>query len=399
MPDHESILIGLSLFLFAAACLGHLILLILGHNLLYGFVTHPLLSDVSRGLQGLVMVAAVPAYWYFWGFDGLALLQFETAPPWQQVPLAYVALCWLTALVLFPAVTLQRLLRKPPAVLAEERVRVLDVAKELGQPPIGNGRRSIYPHLPGNELYQIELIERTLRLPRLPPAWDGLTIVQVTDLHMHGCPDRDYFRFVMDRCAEWEPDLVAVTGDIVDSKRHHRWVVPVLGRLRWKVAAFAILGNHDAWHEPGLTRRRLRRIGMRVLGNTWEQIQVRGQPLVVIGQETPWYTPEPDLTSCPPDTFRLCLSHTPDHVGWARRNGVDLMLSGHVHGGQVRLPVVGSVFVPSCYSRRYDMGVFDEAPTVLHVSKGMSGEQPWRYRCRPEVVRLTLRCGERSSLD
>jgi predicted MPP superfamily phosphohydrolase len=208
---------------------------------------------------------------------------------------------------------------------------------------------------------------------------------------MHGCPDLDYYRFVMDRSADWEPDLVAVTGDLVDSKRHHRWVVPVLGRLRWKTAAFAILGNHDKLYEPELTRRRLRRLGMRVLGNTWEQVEVRGQPLVVIGQETPWFTPAPDLTSCPPETFRLCLSHTPDHVGWARRNGIDLMLSGHVHGGQVRLPLVGSVFVPSCYSRRYDVGIFDEPPTLLHVSKGISGEQPWRNRCRPEVVRLTLR--------
>src|SRR5262249_51531929 len=159
--------------------------------------------------------------------------------------------------------------------------------------------------------------------------------------------------------------LVAVTGDIVDSKRHHRWVLPVLGRLRWKVAAFAILGNHDVWHEPNLTRRRLRRLGMHVLGNGWTQIQVRGRPMVVVGQETPWYTPAPDLTDCPPDVFRLCLSHTPDNVGWGRRNGVDLMLSGHVHGGQVRLPMVGSVFVPSRYGRRYDTGVFDESPTVL----------------------------------
>lgn len=391
MPDHDTLLLAASWFLFAAACFGHLILLILVHNWLYGAVTHPVWSDVVRGLHGLVTVAAVPAYWYYWGFDGLALCTMDAATTWLAVPLGYVVLCWFTAFVLLPVVTVRRALRRLPAVLAEERSRVVNVAKELGRRPVGSGSQRLWSYIPGNELYQLELVERTLRLPRLPAAWDGLTIVQVTDLHMHGCPDRDYYQFVMDRCTAWEPDIVAVTGDVVDSKRHHRWVLPVLGRLRWRAHAFAILGNHDRWHEPELTRRRLRKLGMTVLSNTWQQVQVRGLPLVVIGQEAPWFWPPPDLSDCPPDAFRLCLSHTPDHIRWARRNGVDLMLSGHVHGGQVRLPVVGSVFVPSRYIRRYDLGVFDEPPTVLHVSKGISGEQPWRYRCRPEVVKLMLR--------
>ena len=99
---------------------------------------------------------------------------------------------------------------------------------------------------------------------------------------------------------------------------------------------------------------------MHVLGNGWEQIEVRGEPLVAIGQEWPWFRPAPDLSACPPGPFRLCLSHTPDNIRWARRAGVDLMLSGHVHGGQVRLPVFGSMLVPSRYGRRYDCGVFDE---------------------------------------
>jgi uncharacterized protein len=143
-----------------------------------------------------------------------------------------------------------------------------------------------------------------------------------------------------------------------------------------------------------LIRRRLRRLRMHVPGNTWQQIEVRGEPLVVIGHEGPWFHPEPDLRSCPSEPFRLCLSHTPDNIRWARRAGVDLMLSGHVHGGQIRFPLFGSVLVPSRYGRRYDCGVFDEAPTLLHVSRGLSGDHPLRYRCRPEVTLLTLRpCG------
>jgi hypothetical protein len=97
------------------------------------------------------------------------------------------------------------------------------------------------------------------------------------------------------------------------------------------------------------------------------------------------------LSDCPAGPFRLCLSHTPDNIAWARRAGIDLMLSGHVHGGQIRFPVIGSMLVPSRYGRRYDCGVFAEGPTLLHVSRGLSGEHPLRYGCRPEVTRITLR--------
>ena len=72
--------------------------------------------------------------------------------------------------------------------------------------------------------------------------------------------------------------------------------------------------------------------------------------------------------------------------------GIDLMLAGHVHGGQIRLPPFGSVLVPSRYGRRYDAGAFDEPPTLLHVSRGLSGEHPVHYNCLPEVTLLTLRC-------
>src|SRR5207245_892535 len=131
-------------------------------------------------------------------------------------------------------------------------------------------------------LFDVDFSERTLALESLPPAWDGLTVLHLSDPHFSGTPDRSFYQHVMDRCRAWDPDLVAVTGDLVDSKVHHRWIVPVLGRLRWRIAAFAILGNHDSWRDVPVIRRRLRRVGMRVLNNRWEQIEVRGLPLVVI---------------------------------------------------------------------------------------------------------------------
>jgi predicted MPP superfamily phosphohydrolase len=74
------------------------------------------------------------------------------------------------------------------------------------------------------------------------------------------------------------------------------------------------------------------------------------------------------------------------------------MLAGHVHGGQIRLPLFGPIFVPSRYSRRYDCGTFDEPPTLLHVSRGLSGQHPLRYNCRPEVTKIILVGSQRSQL-
>ena len=329
---------------------------------------------------------------YLTGWNLAGLFASTPAAPWWHFALAaYVALCWLIALVVFPGITLRRRLRPPPRGLVATTTTTFDVVKHLGHAPLGEGKERALGRLPFNEIFHVEVVEHTLCLPRVPPAWDGLTILHLTDLHLCGSPDKAFFRAVMDRCLDPVPDIVAVTGDLADTVHHAKWIVPLLGRLRWKEAAFAILGNHDFWHDAPYIRRRLNRLRMNVLANTWKPFTVRGEPLIVIGNEYPWNTPQVDLSACPAGPFRLCLSHTPDNIAWARRGQVDLMLSGHVHGGQIRFPFFGSMLVPSKYGRRYDCGAFDEAPTFLYVGRGLSGEHPLRYLCKPEVTRIVLR--------
>jgi predicted MPP superfamily phosphohydrolase len=89
--------------------------------------------------------------------------------------------------------------------------------------------------------------------------------------------------------------------------------------------------------------------------------------------------------------FLLLVSHTPDNFHWAVREGYDLVLSGHTHGGQVRLPLIGPVFAPSLHGTRYASGTFARGSTMLHVSRGVSGIHPLRWFCRPEISLLTLR--------
>jgi predicted MPP superfamily phosphohydrolase len=384
------------LLLFLGACAGHAVLMVSGLNCVYGCALPHKLLSIMRKLDFLVVLAGPLMFWLVFG------LRFDLAPATQPVILgsfasAYVVVCWFLGFGVFPLVTILRLLRRTPAAVLKTTTQMVNVAAELGYKPVGRSKHSRLARLPWNQLFQVDFVEKTLKLPRLPAAWEGLRILHLTDLHLCGCPDRAFYGYVMDRCRAWEPDIVAVTGDVVDSAWHHRWVVPVLGRLRWRIGAFAILGNHDSWREVALIRRRLRRVGVDVIGNGWRQLEVRGEPLVVVGQEGPWFTPPPDLSGCPEGPFRLCLSHTPDNIKWARRNHMDLVLAGHVHGGQIRFPIIGSVLVPSRYSRKYDCGTFDEPPTLMYVSRGLAGQHPLRYNCPPEVTLLVLSGGGTSS--
>jgi hypothetical protein len=375
--------------LAAAAWLGHLVLMIGSHNWFYGGPHSKRVGDLFHLLHAAAVLAFPPALLAAFGHDLAGLFAWGEGSPLQVALRGYVVVCLLTLLAWLPALTVYRNRRREPAT--QVRVEVVDLGERIGPHVVGHGHHAFLARIPGNQILQVEYVEKTLSLPRLPAAWDGLTVLHLSDLHLHGTPDRDWFQAIMDRCADWRPDLVALTGDVADSEVHHRWIIPLLGRLRWQVAAFAILGNHDHRHDVTLIRRRLRRVGMRVLENNWAEAEARGEKFVVIGHEGPWLRGAPDLSACPEGPFRLCLSHTPDHIRWARRHHVDLMLAGHVHGGQIRVPPFGSILLPSKLGRRHDMGTFVLPPTTLHVSRGLSGEHPVRFNCRPEVTLLTLR--------
>jgi predicted MPP superfamily phosphohydrolase len=309
----------------------------------------------------------------------------------HAVVVAYAWICVGIGGLIFPGVTIWRLLQRPPRIVIADESVVVDVEKELGHRPVGDGKYRTTASARINDLFRVDFTKLILQVPGLPTALEGLSILQLSDLHFYGTPSREYFEFIVRRAmADGVPDLLVVSGDIVDHNKYLDWIEPVLSPLKCNIAALAIMGNHDWWMDFGAVRSRLAALGMRVISNRWEEIDVRGETVVAIGHEGPWFRPPPDLTGCPAG-FRLLISHTPDNIGWARRNDCRLMLSGHNHGGQIRLPIIGSLFVPSRFSRKYDMGTFHEPPTVLHVNRGLSGKEPVRFRCRPQVTRIVLR--------
>lgn len=369
---------------FVAAWVGHTYLLTGVLNGLYGRPLPKAFLKAVRLAVG-VLILGFPAFVWQVASSG------SMAAPLLASP--YLWGCALAGGLWFPVVTAVRYFRPTPACVRAERTETVDFGAELGlAAAAGDGRHRWAARLPGNDIYRVDFTELTLAVPGLPVGWDGLTVLFLSDLHFHGTPSRAWFDRVFDRLADWPtPDLVVLAGDYVDTDRHHEWIGPLLGRLKWHEIGAAVLGNHDTLHAPDRVRGALAASGYLVPSNRWMEVTVRGERCVLVGHEGPWIGPPPDTTGVPAGVFKLCVSHTPDNFPWGVRNGMNLMLCGHVHGGQIRLPVVGSIFVPSVFGRRFDMGVFAEDRTVMAVGRGLSGKEPLRWRCRPQAIRLTLR--------
>jgi uncharacterized protein len=381
------------LFLWFIASVGHVAWTVQAINYLHSTRYRQKWIKLLRKACHLFQITGPFLFLWFWGQES-----WDSVGSWGLLPpilLGYLAVIWGIGGGYVPWMLLRRWTRKTPVVLEAETRKVVRVAQQLGYKPAGmSGPYSLLARFPGNQIFDVEVIERTLRLPTLPTAWEGLTLLQLTDLHLCGVPDRRFYEYVGQLCGQRRADLLLITGDLVDSDEHYHWLKPMLRHLKWRYGAFAILGNHDAMFNAEIVLRELAELHITPVGGTWTPMELRGERLILIGNEMPWLQSLPDLTACPDNGFRLCLSHSPDQLPWAKENGIDLMLCGHTHGGQIRIPGIGSVFVPSRFGGRYDQGVFQDTPTVMHVSRGLAGTLPVRYFCRPEVTWLTLKSGK-----
>ncbi|MFQ5732044.1 MAG: metallophosphoesterase [Planctomycetaceae bacterium] len=287
---------------------------------------------------------------------------------------------------------------RAPAALVSNHSTVVDVAERLGTAPIGGGRTSFLARWPGNQVFQLEVNEKRVRHPRWPAAWNGLSILHVSDTHFCGPVDLPFFREVAEIASAERPDLVAFTGDLLDRRSLTSWLPETLGKILAPLGCYFVLGNHDWYLQPDEIRCALAELGWVDVARRCASVPQEKLPdaplrLTLAGDERPWMGGEAEFDGDRQQSFRLLLSHTPDNLPWARRNGVDLMLAGHIHGGQIVLPILGPIYAPSRYGTKYVSGLYWEHPTLLHVSRGVSGRLPLRWNCRPELTKLVLESG------
>lgn len=312
---------------------------------------------------------------------------------WQVLPLfvqVYFVLCG-AGLVGFVWSVLRYQLHRTPRQQTAYSARVIDVAAELGAKPIGPGPFQSLVNMPLNECFTVEIARRTLVLPRLPQELDGLRLLHLSDWHFIGTIDLPFFEKLCEHLRRERFDLAVLTGDLIDDMRLTPWIAQTLGTIQAPLGKFSILGNHDWNLEPPTIRDALQAVGWVDVASRCEVVRHHGADLAIVGNELPWMGTAPRFDNVPSTAFRIALSHSPDNLNWARRERVDLMLSGHNHGGQVVLPIVGPVFAPSLYGVEFAAGLYWRSPTLLCVSRGVSGRHPLRWRCRPEVTVLELR--------
>ncbi|MEZ6088956.1 MAG: metallophosphoesterase [Pirellulaceae bacterium] len=207
-----------------------------------------------------------------------------------------------------------------------------------------------------------------------------------------------FYRFVSDQIIDWQPEIVCLTGDIVDKTHCIEWIDDCFSRLAAPAGCYFILGNHDdRVADPEQVRQRMQSLGWTDVGGKVCVTSYRETKLLIAGNERPWFGSLPALdneeldTADEATTFRLLLSHSPDQIEWARKQRVQLMLAGHTHGGHGRLPLVGPLLSPSHYGSRFASGEFYLSPTTMHVTRGLFGTHMQRIRCRPELSLLNLR--------
>lgn len=330
---------------------------------------------------------------------GVLFNDIEPTVTWSLLPWpvqAYFAVCFVGFLGFVVGVARYHLLRVPTQQ-TQFTSRVINIADELGERPLGPGPFQSLTRFPGNECFHIELNERVLELNRLPPEFDGVRILHLTDLHFIGTIDLPYYQRVFSHLAQQKFDLAVFTGDLLDGAQFADWIPQTLGKIEARLGRYAILGNHD-WNLPtAQIRDTVAAAGWIDVSSRYQLVPVGPAEIAIGGNELPWMGTAPNFADLPPSVFRLALSHSPDNINWARQERVDLMLSGHNHGGQVVLPGIGPVYSPSIYGCRFAGGLYWLDPTFMVVSRGVSGRHPLRISCLPEVSILELRCSSPSS--
>lgn len=374
-----------------------LLLLVAGHTQLWVVMINRLhalpiprrLLRHAKQLHDVAIIGFPPLLLWFVGLRGPRLITYGQ---WSDLSAAWAGVLSLCAvgLGLLVISTVRFQLRPDSSAVHAERTEIVDLAQQLGAPPIADGPLRWLAKVPGNEQFSIELSDKRLTFSRLPPAWHGLRILHLSDWHLLPTLDRSYFEAVTEHALARPADLIVFTGDLIDDPQCLSWLPQTMGRFQARLGQYFILGNHDWEVGADAVRNAMCELGWQWVGGRTFTIESAGRQLVIGGDERPWMGQAPDFNRAGVDDFRLLLSHTPDHFRRAQKEGIDLMLAGHVHGGQVVLPVVGPVYAPSVHGVRYAAGVFEKPPTTLYVSRGLAGRHPLRLRCRPEITWLVL---------
>lgn len=251
--------------------------------------------------------------------------------------------------------------------------------------------------MPLAEANSLSLEHVEIYLKRLPPQLDGFKIIQLSDTHHSPFTSLDHIKRAVKVANRLKPDIFLLTGDYVS---HHREyispVAAVLGKLKAKYGIYACLGNHDHWTDAELVTHLFRGEGINVLINEGFRFETKRGSFWLAGVDD-YMVGKTDVPAALrgsfPDEMKLLLAHNPIIFREAARVGVDLTLSGHTHGGQIKLRDDEKRILPK---RKLKAGLHTRRNSQIYITRGIGTVVvPMRYQCPPEISLLELRAETR----
>jgi predicted MPP superfamily phosphohydrolase len=241
-----------------------------------------------------------------------------------------------------------------------------------------------------------------LRLSRLPEAFHGFRIAQISDVHFGPYMGKADLERAVQLAQSFRPDLLALTGDFVShpffggngprGARHAEPCAEVLSKVTG-IPVLAVLGNHDHWNSARIVEGALLDRGIKVLRNDAVPLERDSQRIWISGVDDALVRTanlSQALRNVPPSEATILLAHEPDFADYAASFPVDLQLSGHSHGGQVRLPGLGALVLPEM-AEKYPIGLNRVGALQVYTNRGLGViNPPVRFQCPPEVTFVTL---------
>jgi uncharacterized protein len=247
----------------------------------------------------------------------------------------------------------------------------------------------------GKEARVVEVTHPLIHIPGLPPAFDGLRLALLTDIHRGPFMSRKRVGRLVKLTNDQQPDVIALTGDYAHrNKRYIPSVWAELAALRAPLGVYAVLGNHDYWESVEMSLAGMARAGIANLTNRSVPLERDGQRLFIAGVDDMW-AGQPNLAAAlsglGPDDTAILLCHNPDYVEQATDPRAKLWLAGHTHGGQVCLVPGRPLVHPSSCGLRYIAGLKSCGQTQIYISRGLGTvNPPVRWRCPAELPVIEL---------
>jgi predicted MPP superfamily phosphohydrolase len=236
----------------------------------------------------------------------------------------------------------------------------------------------------------------TRHLKRLPKKLDGFKLVHLSDIHHSPFTGLEHIKRAIKIANRLRPDMFLLTGDYVSHEREYIAPVAVeLAKLKSRYGTYGCLGNHDHWTDADLVTHLFRGEGINMLVNEGLRLDIRGASFWLAGVDD-YMVGKTDVPTALrgsfPDEMKLLLAHNPIIFREAARYGVDLTLSGHTHGGQIKIRDEEKRILPR---RKLTSGLHEKKNSQIYITRGIGTVVvPMRYQCPPEISLLELRTAE-----